>query len=111
MSDSYWSPILYLFLEDFQLYLLPPHHLVDDADVTLDDLDDFGGDVFIDIIRDWDAVGAVAAEFDRGVHRLEQTLGVDAGDDEVSLVYGLGTLSAGADADGRERMSHRGEEG
>ena len=56
-------------------------------------------------------MGAVAAEFHCGVHRLEQALGVDAGDDEVSLVYGLGTLSAGADADGRERMSHRSEEG
>lgn len=56
-------------------------------------------------------MGAVAAEFDRGVHRLEQALGVNAGDDEVSLVYSLRTLSAGADADGRERMSHRSEKG
>ena len=55
-------------------------------------------------------MGAVAAEFHCGVHRLEQTLGVNAGDDEVSLVYGLGTLSAGADADSRERMPYRGKE-
>ena len=54
---------------------------------------------------------AVAAEFHCGIHRLEQALGVNAGDDEVGLVYGLGTLSAGADADGRKRMSHRGKKG
>ena len=53
---------------------------------------------------------AVAAEFDRGVHRLEQALGVNAGDDEVSLVYSLRTLSAGANADSRERMPYRGKE-
>ena len=97
--------------QDFQLYLLPPHHLIHNPHITLNNLHDLRADILIDIIRYWDAVGAVAAEFHCGVHRLEQALGVNAGDDEVSLVYGLGTLSAGADADGRERMSYRGEEG
>ena len=41
---------------------LPPHHLVDDAGVALDDFHDFGGDVFFDVVRHGDAVVAV------GVH-------------------------------------------
>ena len=36
-----------LFKISLYLYLFPPHHLVDDADVALDDLDDFGEGVVI----------------------------------------------------------------
>ena len=36
--------------------LLPPHHLVDDADVGLDDLHDLGGDILIHIVGDRKAV-------------------------------------------------------
>ena len=53
---------------------------------------------------------AVLAEPNGGVNGLEQGLFVNAGDDEVAFVYGLGTLRAGADADGREGMAYTGEE-
>ena len=36
-----------LFKISLYLYLFSPNHLVDDADVALDDLDDLGGDVVI----------------------------------------------------------------
>lgn len=52
----------------------------------------------------------VADEGDGGVDGLEEPLGVDAGEDETAFVECLGTLGAGADADGRERMAYRGEE-
>ena len=35
---------------------LPPYHLVDDADVGLDDLHDLGGDILIHIVGDRKAV-------------------------------------------------------
>lgn len=95
----------------FSLYFFPPHHLIHNPHITLNNLHHLRTDILIDVVWYWDAVGAVTAEFHCGVHCLEQALGVDAGDDEVSLVYSLRTLGAGADADGRERMSHRGEEG
>ena len=38
-------------------------------------------------------------------------MSVNAGEDEVALVYGLRALRARADADCRERMSHACEEG
>ena len=37
---------------------LPPHHLIDNARVRLDDLDDLRRDILIDIIRDGDAMVA-----------------------------------------------------
>ena len=77
----------------------------------MDDLDDFGGDVFVDVVWDWDAVGAVAAEFHRSINSLEERLRINSRNNEISLINSLGALGAGADADGRERMSHRSEEG
>ena len=77
----------------------------------MDDLDDLGGDVFVDVVWDWDAVGAVAAEFYCSINSLEERLRINSRNNEISLINSLRTLGAGADADGRERMSHRGEEG
>ena len=96
--------------QDFQLYLLPPHHLIDYPHIALDDLDNLGADIFINIIRYWDAVVAIAAEFDCGVNCLEKGFGVDTGDDEVGFINSLRTLGAGADADCRERMAYASEE-
>ena len=56
--------------QHFYSNLLPPNHLVDYPHVALDDLDDLGGDVLIDIVRHRCAVVAVAAEFDCGVNCL-----------------------------------------
>lgn len=53
---------------------------------------------------------AVSAELYGRINSLEQALGVDAGNDEVTLVNGFGTLGRGADADSREGMAHTGEE-
>ena len=96
--------------QDFQSNLLPPNHLVDYPHIALDDLDNLGADIFINIIRNRDAVVAVAAEFDCGINCLKEGFGVDAGNDEVGFVYGFRALGAGADADCRERMAYAGEE-
>ena len=90
---------------------LPPDHLVDDADVGLDDADDFGGDVLVHVVGDRDAGEAVADEGDGNVYALEEALGVDTAQNEATLVQGFGALGGGADADGREGMANGGEEG
>ena len=89
---------------------LPPHHLIDDAYITLDNLHYLGAYILIHIIGDGDAMLTVFAEFYGGIYSLEEALGVDAGNDEVTLVNSLGTLGRGADADGREGMAYTGEE-
>ena len=90
---------------------LPPDHLVDDAGVGLDDLDDLGRDVLVDVVRDRGAVVAGGIHGDGGLDGLQQGAGVDAGDEEAGLVQRLGPLGRRADADGRERMAHGCEEG
>ena len=52
----------------------------------------------------------IAAKLYGSIYGLEQRLLVDTSDDEVALVDGFGALSAGADADGRERMAYAGKE-
>lgn len=89
---------------------LPPHHLVDYAYIALDNLHHLCGDIFIYIVRDWDAVVAILAKCHRGIYRLNKALGIDAGYDEVTLVNSLGTLGRSTDADGREGMAYTGEE-
>ena len=87
-----------------------PHHLVDDADVGLDELHDLGGDVLVRVVWDRGAVVAVLHQFDRRVNRLKKAVLVYAGEDEAGLVEGFGALRARADADGWERMAHAREE-
>ena len=53
---------------------------------------------------------AVANEFDGDIDALEESLGVDAGEDEAALVEGFGALGARADAYGREGMANAGKE-
>lgn len=55
-------------------------------------------------------MAAIFAEFHSGIDCLEQRLGVDAGNDEISLVNSFRTLRAGTDADSREWMSYTREE-
>ena len=52
---------------------------------------------------------AIPAELDSSVNCLEERLGIDAGNNEISLVNGLRPLSRGAYADFRERMADTGE--
>ena len=47
---------------------------------------------------------------DGGVHGLEETLLVDAGEDEAGLIQSLRPFSGSPDADGREGVADAGEE-
>ena len=87
-----------------------PHHLVDDADVALDNLDDLGGDVLVHIVGHGQAVVAIAAQADGGIDGLEQRGLVDAGYNEAGFVDGFGALGAGADAHGGEGVADAGKE-
>ena len=90
--------------------VLPPHHLIHNPGVALDDFDHLGGDVFLDVVRHGDAVVAVSVHLHGGVHGLEEAALIDARQDEAALVQGLRALCAGADANRRERVPHTGEE-
>ena len=90
---------------------LPPHHLVDDAGVALDDLHDLGRNVFFDVVRHRYAVVAVGVHRNGCVDGLQEGLFVDAGDEETGLVKRFGAFRAGADADCRERVADACEEG
>lgn len=90
--------------------LLPPHHLIDNAGVALNDFYNLCGDVFLHIIRDGNAAVAVCVHFNRGIDRLKKACFVDAGQHEAALVQCLWALGGGSDADGGEGMSDRGKE-
>ena len=92
------------------IILFSPHHFVDDAYVALNDFHYLGADILIHIIGHRDAMLTVFAEFYGGIYSLEEALGVDTGNDEVTLVNGFRTLGRGADADGREGMAYTGKE-
>ena len=89
---------------------LPPDHLIDDADVGLDDANHLRGNVFVHIVRHRDAGEAVADEGNGDIYALQQALGVDARKDKAALVESFRPLGTGADADGREGMADGGEE-
>ena len=89
---------------------LPPHHLVDYPHITLYDLYYLGRDILLNIVRNRDAVVAVAAEFYSSVNGLQEGFCVDAGDDEVSFVDSFRTFGASADADSREWVTDTGKE-
>lgn len=92
------------------LKLFSPHHLVHYAHITLNDLHNLCGDIFIRIVRNGGAVVAVFNKFYCRIDGLEKSFSVDAGENESRLVERLGTFGRGADADCRERMPYAGEE-
>ena len=92
-----------------KLKLFPPDHLVHNSHITLDDADDLGGDVLIDIIGHGDAGLGIANQFHGHIDTLQKALGVDAAEHEAAFVKCLGTLGAGADAHGRKRVALAGE--
>ena len=96
---------------NFRGLKLTPHHLIDNAYIALDDLHYLGAYVFIHIVRHRDAMLTVFAELYSSINCLKEALLIDAGNDEVSLVDGFGTLSRGTDANGREGVTNAGEEG
>ena len=87
-----------------------PNHLVDHTGVALNDFNHLGRHIFLNVVWDRDAIVTSPIHFHRSVHRLEQPLLVDAGQNETSLVQSLWTLSGGADTYGGEGVSHAGEE-
>lgn len=93
------------------LAILPPHHLVYDAGVALDDLDHLGGHGLVGVVGDG-RLGKrpLGVELDGGADGLQQAALADAGEREARLVQRLGALGGGADAHRRERMSNAREE-
>lgn len=89
---------------------LPPHHLVDYTHIALYDFHYFGADIFIYVVGYRDSVVTVFAKLYGSIYCLQETLGVDASNDEVAFVNGFGTFCTCANADGREWMSHAGKE-
>ena len=89
---------------------LPPHHLIHDAHIALDDLHHLGAYVLIYIVRHRDSMLTVLAELNSSIYCLKEAFLIDASNDEVSLVDGFRTFGRGTDADGRERMTNAGEE-
>ena len=66
--------------------LFPPDHLVDNACIALDKLDDLGADVFVGVGRYWDAVVSVLHHLDCYFHSLKEVMLVDSGEDEAAFV-------------------------
>ena len=97
-------------MEENHLGLFSPHHLVDNSYVALNDLHYLSGDIFIHVVGYRCAVVAVLDKFYGRIDRLEQSLGVDAGENEACLVERLGALGRGANTDRREWMADTGEE-
>ena len=91
--------------------VLPPHHLVHDAGVALDDLDHLGGHGLVGVVGNG-RLGQrpLGVELDGGVDGLQQAALADAGQREAGLVQSLGALGRGADAHRRERMPDAREE-
>ena len=89
---------------------LPPHHLIHDTHIALDNLHYLGAYVLIYVVRHRDSMLTVLAELYSSIYSLQQTLRINTRNNEISLINGLRTLSACANADSRERMPHRGKE-
>lgn len=94
-----------------RLIILPPHHLVHDGGVALDDLDHLGGHGLVGVVGDG-RLGQrpLRVELDGGVDGLQQAALADAGEREAGLVQRLGALGGGADAHRRERAPDAREE-
>ena len=84
----------------------PPHHFIDYSDVALDNLDDLVADI-VGVVGHGDAVVAIAGHADGEVHALQESLLVNAAEDEACLVKGFGTLRTGADAHGGDGFADR----
>lgn len=81
---------------------LPPHHFINHSRIALNELHDFGADVFINIVRNRDTVVTVLDHLYGRVNSLQERVFVDAGENEATLVEGLWALGRCADADCRE---------
>ena len=71
----------------------------------MNDADDFGGDVLVDVVGDGDAGMAIADQRDCHIDALQESDRVDAAKDEAAFIEGFGAFGGGADAHGGERMA------
>ena len=101
--------LVYPPFREKSLLKFPPHHLIHNPGVALDDFDHLGGDVFLHVVRHGDADVAVSVHLHGGVHGLEEAVRINACQDETALIQGFGALGGGADAHRWERVPHAGE--
>ena len=90
---------------------LPPNHFVHHPHITLDDADDFGGNVFIHIVGDRYTGQTVSDEGNGNVDTLQESLGVDAAEDETAFVESFRPLRRCPYTDGWEGVADAREEG
>lgn len=96
----------YTFFMHVHIFFFPiisvfsPYHIVDHAGVGLDELDYLGGYVGVRVVWDGEAEVAAPVHFHGHVHGLQKRCPVNAREDEVAFVKGLGALGGGADAHG-----------
>ena len=76
----------------------------------MDELDYLGGDICIHVVGYWEAKVAVAVHLHSYVNGLEETVFVNAGEDEVAFVEGFGALCGGADAHSGDGFAYAEEE-
>lgn len=86
-----------IFLESI---LFEPDYFIDNACIGLDELDDLGGNVRVDVVGYWEAEVSAAVHLYCYVNGLKKRCFVYAGEDEIAFVEGFGSLSGGAYADG-----------
>ena len=91
------------------LHLFTPDHLIDYTNVRLDNLYYLGRDG-VGIVGNRDAIVAILVHFYCEIDTLEESLSVDARENEAAFVEGFGTLGRCADADCCKRMANRCEE-
>ena len=92
-----------------RLHLFTPDHLIDYTNVRLDNLYYLGRDG-VGIVGNRDAIVAILVHFYCEIDTLEESLSVDARENEAAFVECFGTLGRGTDADCCERMTYGGEE-
>ena len=83
-----------------------PDHLINYANVRLNNFDDFSADVFVHIVWHWNAVIVIAVHFHSCIDCLKQTLFVNSTNKEATFIKSLWTFRRCTDTYCRERMSH-----
>ena len=87
-----------------------PDHFIHYPCVALDDFHHLGAHVLIHIVGHGDAMVAIGVHHHCCIYRLQEAVGVDAGNEETTFVQGLGAFRASTDTHRREGVSHAGEE-
>ena len=90
--------------------LFSPDHFIDYTNIRLDDSYHFRAHIFVHIVGHRDTRLSIFNQFYGHIDTLEEAFGVNATEHEATFVKGFGTLGAGADTHGRERMALTGEE-